>query len=85
MSIPLLDAVLLGAMVLSFALFVTVHLALFVGLLARRPRWRAPLALVLPPLAPVYGARERMWARTVLWSVAVVVYVAARVTALAAG
>lgn len=70
------DAVALALLVLAFATLVTVHVALSAGLAARTPRWRGAVALVLPPLAPWWGWRTRMRARTVLWIVAAAIYVA---------
>ncbi len=70
--------VVLGVLILAFATLVTVHLAL-AGRLALRthPRWRGLLALVVPPLAPIYGFREG-WRRTsALWLAAVVTYTVA--------
>jgi hypothetical protein len=75
------DAVVVGALVLSFALLVTMHVAICAGLLARPPRWRAPLALVVPPLAPYWAAQERMRVRAGVWVACVVVYAVARVMA----
>lgn len=43
----------------AFGLLLTAHLALVARLATRAPRWRAPLALFLPPLAPYWGMRER--------------------------
>jgi hypothetical protein len=68
------DALLLGGLLLSFATAVTAHLTIAVGLLARVPRWRAPVALLLAPLAPYWAWREGMTARAVLWLVGVIAY-----------
>ncbi len=76
------DAVALALLVLAFATLVTVHVTLAAGLAARAPRWRGPLALVLPPLAPWWGWRTRMRARTVVWLVAAAIYVALLLFAL---
>jgi hypothetical protein len=75
------DTVLVIAIVVSFATLVTAHVALTLGLFTRPPRSRALLALLLPPLAPYYGAREKMWVRTAVWTASLVTYVAARVAA----
>jgi hypothetical protein len=69
------------ALVGSFALLVTVHVALAAGLLLRSPRWRAPIAFLVPPLAPYWGMQEGMRVRTALWLSALGVYILARVTA----
>jgi hypothetical protein len=76
------DAVALTLLALAFATLITVHVTLTAGLAARAPRWHAPVALVLPPLAPWWGWRTRMRARTVLWLVAAAAYVALLVFAL---
>jgi hypothetical protein len=73
-----LDAVLVIAIVASFAALVTAHVALAAGLLARPPRARALVAFLVPPLAPYYGAREKMWLRTAAWGLALLGYIAAR-------
>jgi hypothetical protein len=67
-----------ATLVLAFATLVTVHVGLAFRLTLRtRPRWRGLAALVVPPLAPIYGFREG-WRRTsTLWLVAVIVYVVA--------
>lgn len=75
------DSVVVGALVLSFALLVTTHVTIVAGLVARLPRWRAPLALFVPPLAPYWALRERMRVRAWVWVACVVVYAAARAMA----
>lgn len=73
------EIVLVAAIVLSFGLFVTAHLAVAWGLLFRPPRWRSPVALLLPPLAPYWAIRERMRVRAILWIASLVVYAVARI------
>ncbi len=73
--------ILVGALVLAFALLVTVHVMITFGLTARRPRWRGPVAFVVAPLAPYWAWRERMRVRAAMWAVALVAYVAVRVAA----
>jgi hypothetical protein len=75
------DEGLVLALVVAFAALVTVHLSLVVALAGRTPWWRALVALVVVPLAPVWGYRERLWGRTALWVVSAVAYAAARVLA----
>jgi hypothetical protein len=60
--------------ILSFATLATAHVWIVVGLVTRQPRWRAPIALVVPPLAPYWGFRENMRARAVVWTAALAVY-----------
>ncbi|MGH7296622.1 MAG: hypothetical protein ACRELB_16910 [Polyangiaceae bacterium] len=67
-------------LVVAFAVLVTVHVALVFGLAKRRPRWRAGAALLVPPLAPVWGW-SGLRARAVLWLVAAVSYAVLRVLA----
>lgn len=69
------DVIVLAVLLVAFATLVTAHVTLAIGLARRSPRWRAPLALVIAPLAPWWGWRERMRIRGVLWIVAAVVYV----------
>jgi hypothetical protein len=71
----------MAALLGSFALLVTVHVALAAGLFCRAPRWRGALALLLPPLAPYWGMRERMRVRTSLWLGSLMVYIVARMVA----
>jgi hypothetical protein len=71
----------MAALVGSFALLVTVHVALAAGLVKRPPRWRGPVALLVPPLAPYWGMRERMRVRTSLWLGALMVYIVTRMAA----
>ena len=59
----LLSYWLLAAMLVHAA----AHAALVVGLLRSPPRYMAALAVVLPPLAPYYGWRRGMRARTFVW------------------
>jgi hypothetical protein len=69
------------SIVVSFATFVTAHVALIYGLFVRRPAWQAALAIPVLPLAPYFGVVERLRVRTALWVLAALVYVAARVVA----
>jgi hypothetical protein len=75
------DALVLGALIGAFATLVTAHVTLAIGLARRTPRWRAPVALVVPPLAPLWGWAAGMRARAIVWLAAVVLYAIA--TALA--
>ncbi len=67
-----------AALIGSFAVTVTAHVTILVGLARRPPRWRAAAALMVPPLAPYFALRERMRVRAALWIVAAVVYLLAR-------
>jgi hypothetical protein len=58
----------------ALAAHVAAHLALLVGLARRRPKWRAVAALVVPPLAPMWGWTDGMTRRAYAWTFAVVAY-----------
>ena len=72
-----MDAIVAGAVVVAFAVVVTTHVAIAFGLIRRTPRWRAPLAFVVFPLAPYYAWREHMRVRTIIWSIFAVIYAVA--------
>jgi hypothetical protein len=76
-----LDVAIVIVLVSSFALLVCAHVTLAVGLMLRRPRWRGPLALLLPPLAPYWGLGGGLRVRGVLWLTALALYALARVAA----
>ena len=65
----------------SFATFLGMHVAIVSGLSLRRPRWRAPVALLCAPLAPYWALQENMRKRAIAWGVAFVVYAVARILA----
>jgi hypothetical protein len=75
------DAVELALVVLAFGALVTVHVALAFGLFARRPRWHGAVALLLPPLAPYWGARQGLRARTFAWLALALAYAVAFIVA----
>ena len=75
------DRLAVGAVVLSFAVLCTAHVAIAAGLSRRSPRWRAAVGLIALPLAPYWAARERMWVRAALWSLGLLGYVIARAVA----
>jgi hypothetical protein len=68
------DIVLFLVTLVAFALLVTVHCAIAFGLVRRRPRSRALLALVVVPLAPYFAWRERMKFRAGVWVASALVY-----------
>lgn len=72
------DVTAFAALLLAFAVCLTSHVAIAYGLALRPPRWRALLALVIPPLAPFFALRERMRVRAVLWIASLLAYVIAR-------
>lgn len=73
--------IVVGVVVLAFALLVTAHLAIVVGLVAKTPRWRGLVALVVAPLAPYWAWREHMRVRAGIWAVGVVLYVISLIVA----
>jgi hypothetical protein len=62
------------ALAVALVAFAVAHVTLVVGLAKRRLWWRALLALVAPPLAPWWGWREGMRARTIAWGAALTLY-----------
>jgi hypothetical protein len=77
------DTIVLAVLLLAFASFVTVHVAIAVRLLLRKEdRWRGALAWIVPPLAPLWAV-QRGWRRSaVIWLSSVVVYAVALIAAL---
>jgi hypothetical protein len=73
------DVVIAALLVFGFAAFVTTHVWLAARLIMRmKPRIRGLLALVVPPLAPIWGYREGFRRGAVLWLVTLGAYVLAR-------
>jgi hypothetical protein len=74
---------LIGMLLLSvaFGALITAHLVLVAGLATRRPRWRALLALCVPPLAPYWGLEARRYAWSGVWILAAVVYATSAIAA----
>ena len=76
MKAPLpLDFALLVLPPAALALFVTAHVAIVTRLFGTPPRWRAAVALVLPPLAFFWGKKAKMIALCRLWLGALLAYV----------
>lgn len=67
------DEIVAGLLVTAFAVFVTAHVALVFGLARTPPRWRAAVALVVPPLAPYWGW-QRLRRRAIVWVAAALAY-----------
>jgi hypothetical protein len=72
------DGAVFVALVASFAVAVTAHVGIALGLARRAPRHRALLAFFVAPAAPWLALRERMRVRAVLWLAGVVAYVVCR-------
>jgi hypothetical protein len=77
------DLVVTIALSVALAAWVTVHVALSVGLLRRHPRWRGLLGFFVAPLAPLFGFGANLRVRSVLWVLFAVAYVVLRVRAYA--
>jgi len=73
----MLDIVVFIALVIGFASFVTIHVALLAVLFAHRPRWRVLAAMILPPLAPMWAWQVGRKKTTILWGAALLVYAVA--------
>lgn len=77
------DAAVLLALLVSFATFLTAHLAIAGRLLFQREgRWRGLVAVIAPPLALLWAVRRGWRASAVLWAGSVVVYAVALIAAL---
>ena len=69
------DRIVLGLLVLSFATLLTTHVVIAARLAWRqRPRYRGLVALLVPPLAPIWAYRARWRILAAIWLVAVVAY-----------
>lgn len=75
------DLVIVALLVVAFAFVVTMHVAIAFGLAKRKPRWRALVAFVVPPLAPYWAWQENMRMRMGCWVGGMVVYLATLVLA----
>lgn len=68
------DLVVTVALSVALAAWVTIHVALSVGLLRRHPRWRGLVGFLLAPLAPVFGFAAELRVRSVLWILFAIAY-----------
>ncbi|MDB4935877.1 MAG: hypothetical protein JWP87_2849 [Labilithrix sp.] len=71
--------IVVGTLVVAFALFITAHVAITFGLAFRPPRWRALAAFLVAPLAPYWAWREHMRVRAGIWAAALILYVVATI------
>jgi hypothetical protein len=77
------DYLVLALLVVSFATLVTVHVFIAARLvLKQKPRWRGLLALIVPPLAPIWAYRTGWRRSSTLWVAAVLAYLVGRIAAL---
>ena len=65
--------------VLTFAVALTAHVAIVIGLARRAPRWHALAAALFPPVGVAWSWRQRLWLRAALWPVAALGYAVVRV------
>jgi hypothetical protein len=73
----------MAGLVLGLATAITVHVALAGRIFLRqRPRWRGPVALVVPPLAIIWALRAGWRKIAVLWIGALALYTMALIAAL---
>ena len=76
------DIIVLATLIVAFAVLITVHVAISARLFFRaRPRWRGVVALLVPPLAPIWAFREGYRRSAIAWIAAVVAYVIGRIIA----
>ncbi|MCA9630508.1 MAG: hypothetical protein KC766_22710 [Myxococcales bacterium] len=76
-----MDWLIVITLAVSFGALVTSHLTLCVGLARREGLWRGALALLLPPLALVWGLTHRLRVRSAIWLTSAVLYVVALIAA----
>jgi hypothetical protein len=72
------DVSLVGAIALLTGLLFTVHVVIVAGLIKRRPRWPALIALLAPPAAPILAHRAGLRLRAYVWAFAAIGYVVVR-------
>jgi hypothetical protein len=75
------DILVVIALILSFALMITAHVAITYGLAKRPPRWRAVVGFFVMPLAWGWAYREQMRVRLWIGLGALALYIAATVIA----
>jgi hypothetical protein len=68
------DLALTLALSAALAAWVTVHVALAVGLLRRPPRWRGVVAFFVAPVAPFLGFAAKLRVRSVMWLAFAIAY-----------
>jgi hypothetical protein len=61
---------------MALVLFVGAHVTLLVSLVRRRPRYRALVALAVPPLAPYWAWRGELRTKVYVWLAALALYAA---------
>ncbi len=71
------DVALVALSSLAFGLLVTTHFLLCLAIGAKRPRYRALIALFVPPLAPYWGFVGKRRVLSAAWLGALFVYILA--------
>ena len=66
--------VLVGVVAIVLLVFLGAHVSLLGSLVMLRPRYRAAVALVHPPLAPYWGWRAGFRRRVYTWATALLLY-----------
>lgn len=74
------DLGVVGALALLTGLFLTAHVVIVAGLLTKRPRWFALVALMALPAAPILAHRAGLRVRAYLWLFAALAYVVVQLT-----
>ena len=75
------DLVVVVVAIVSCAFALLAHASIVAALATRSPKWRAAVALVVPPLAPYWAWREKLRGRTITWIASAIVYAIARIAA----
>jgi len=76
------DLAVAASLILGFATFVTAHVWLAARLVVRaETRLRGLIALLVPPLAPLWGYRQGFRKGAILWVVSLLAYVVALLVA----
>ncbi len=66
--------ILFAILVVTFALFFTIHGALSFRIARKGPVWQGAAAFFVPPLAPYFAFRLKMLPGAIAWLVALVLY-----------
>ncbi len=68
----------LALLALPFAVFITAHVSLVYGLLMQKPRWHGVAALLIWPVAPIWGLQSGLRYRSAIWIVSLMAYAVLR-------
>ena len=70
-----MDLALLIALVVSAGVLLATHVSLSVGLWRLGPWHRGLLALLVPPLAPLWGYHGKLHTRSLIWIIAITIHI----------